>query len=75
VHDLAVGGDRRLSFALRWHGERPALLWELSGATTPSTVSTSRSCMRGGGLDPAWSSDQASGEALLAVPPGAPAIT
>ena len=75
VHDLAVGGDRRLSFALRWHGERPALLWELSGATTPSTVSPPRLSVLGGGLDPGWSSDQASGEALLAVPPGAPAIT
>ena len=28
VHDLPTAYGR-LSFAIRWHGERPALLWEL----------------------------------------------
>lgn len=68
VHDLAVAFGRRLSFALRWHGERPALLWELTpaaGAATPTVLT-------GGGLDPGWSSTETSGEALLGIPPGAP---
>lgn len=36
-----------ISFALRWHGERPALLWELDGSTTTRLTAP--------GLDPAWS--------------------
>ncbi len=48
-----------LAFAVRWHGERPALLWEIEpkGAT-----------LRARALDPAWSTDDAAGEALLATP-------
>jgi hypothetical protein len=68
VHDLEVARGRRLSFAIRWHGERPALLWEWTmppGSATPALV--------GGGLDPNWSSLEESGEALLGIPPGAPA--
>jgi hypothetical protein len=45
-----------VGFALRWHGDRPALLWDLS-APVPLTC---------GGLDPAWSAVAARGEALLA---------
>lgn len=71
AHDLQMGVGRRLSFALRWHGERPALLWELSG-DDPRGRPTA---LRGGGVDPTWSSDQAQGEALLSVPPGAPATS
>ncbi len=50
----------RLSFAIRWHGERPALLWELDlhpGVNPP--------VMGAPGLDQGWSSEQTSGEALL----------
>jgi hypothetical protein len=43
-------------FALRWHGERPALLWDLS---EPTRLTCS-------GLDPAWSAAAEQGEALLA---------
>lgn len=68
VHDLDVGDGRRVSFALRWHGERPALLWESTDPSPDGTV------LYGGGLDPSWSSGQRSGEALLAVPPGAPPV-
>lgn len=71
VHDLPVALGRRLSFALRWHGERPAVLWEV----TPDTGSTSPTVLTGGGLDPAWSTAETSGEALLGVPPGAPLPT
>jgi hypothetical protein len=49
-----------LSFAVRWHGDRPALLWELDRrATTPVTITAP-------GLDPNWSTTEVRGEALLA---------
>lgn len=51
-------GAAEVSFAVRWHGERPALLWECSG---PLHLTCAR-------LDPAWSSDATRGEALLGVP-------
>jgi hypothetical protein len=54
----------RLSFALRWHGERPALLWELDRHAGIGPVR-----LTAPGLDPAWSSDHASGEALLSPVP------
>lgn len=68
VHDMEVGADRRLSFAVRWHGERPALLWEWTGDGRPGWATV----LSGGGLDPSWSASSPTGEALLAVPPGAP---
>jgi hypothetical protein len=58
VHD-APTHHGTLSFAVRWHGERPALLWELRprrGETVRITVP---------GLDPSWSTTELSGEALL----------
>jgi hypothetical protein len=48
-----------ISFAVRWHGSRPALLWD-----APAGVE-----LRASALDPAWSSTIAVGEALLAEPP------
>ena len=48
-------GLATLGFAVRWHGERPALLWE-SSAALHLTCSN---------LDPAWSTDAPRGEALL----------
>ncbi len=59
VTALPVRGGR-LSFSIRWHGERPAVLWEFDGGGTP--VFTCRA------LDPNWSSGEQSGEALLAAP-------
>ena len=44
-----------VSFSVRWHGDRAALLWE----APPGARVTAP------GLDPAWSTDAASGEALL----------
>jgi len=49
-----------LSYAVRWHGERPALLWDGPPGTTVEVP----------GLDAAWQSDAASGEALLGPVPG-----
>jgi hypothetical protein len=66
VHD-APTRHGLLSFAVRWHGTRPALLWQLDRARRgrPVTI-TAR------GLDPSWSTTELTGEALLAPvePPG-----
>jgi hypothetical protein len=47
--------------AIRWHGPRPALLWECSAPVTLTCP----------GLDPMWSDARPSGEALLAAPASA----
>ncbi len=47
----------RLSFAIRWHGERPALLWDLDA---PEPVR-----LRCSALDAEWSTLDAKGETLL----------
>ncbi len=47
------------SFAVRWHGARPALLWDVPPGSTVSAPE----------LDPAWSSDEPVGETLLAAAP------
>jgi hypothetical protein len=56
VHDAPT---RRgpVSYAVRWHGTRPALLWD-----APDGVE-----LRAPGLDPSWSSSVPRGEALLAA--------
>ncbi|MEZ5340089.1 MAG: hypothetical protein R2706_01190 [Acidimicrobiales bacterium] len=46
-----------LSFAVRWHGYRPALLWDI---TTDEPV-----MLRCGGLDSSWSTTDPKGETLL----------
>jgi hypothetical protein len=57
VHEVPL---RRgpLSFAVRWHGARPALLWDAPAGVT----------LRAPALDPTWSSSQPVGETLLASP-------
>jgi len=50
-----------VSFALRWHGLRPALLWEVSSAAEGLVVTAP-------GLDSQWSSRELSGDALLSEP-------
>jgi len=52
-----------ISFSVRWHGDRPAVLWERTGG--PAGQATEISFP---GLDPSWSSGELSGEALLAAP-------
>jgi hypothetical protein len=52
-------GAAVLGVALRWHGPRPALLWELDGTHGP---------LRSSGLDPSWSADHARGEVLVTDP-------
>ncbi len=51
----------RVSFSVRWHGRRPALLWERTGSHDQVEL-------RCTGLDGSWSSVQRQGETLLAEP-------
>jgi hypothetical protein len=60
VHGVPTGPRSTVGFAVRWHGERPAVLWEQHGDTQRLTAPA---------VDPDWSSDATSGEALWAAPP------
>jgi hypothetical protein len=55
AHGLAVGPATTLSFAVRWHGAHPAVLWEVSGERVE---------LRAPAVDPTWRTSAASGEAL-----------
>jgi hypothetical protein len=61
VHD-APTRHGRVSFALRWHGEHPALLWEVVPA---EDASASPVTLRAPALAPGWSTTAAVGETLL----------
>lgn len=59
VHDApTVHGT--ISFAVRWHGDRPALLWDHTGRTVDGLR------LSAPGLDPTFATVEARGEALLA---------
>ncbi len=60
AHGLTADPYRTIGYAVRWHGARPALLWEVQGA--PGLL-----VRHGDGAD-AWHSTDASGEALLPAP-------
>ena len=62
VHD-APTSHGLMSYAVRWHGARPALLWE---RTAPPDRASRAVRITAPALDPAWSSTEARGEALLA---------
>jgi hypothetical protein len=51
AHGLPIGLASTLSFAVRWHGDRPAVLWEIAGPPMPVTHGE-------------WATGQLSGEAL-----------
>ncbi|MCY3888510.1 MAG: hypothetical protein OXG50_01245 [bacterium] len=51
-----------VSYAVRWHGARPALLWELDCRPGQKPVT-----LRAPALDQRWSSDEPTGETLLAA--------
>ncbi len=63
-----------LSYAVRWHGERPALLWELEGGPGRPGAGPSEPpvTLRAPGLDRSWSTREPRGEALLAPVVDAP---
>ena len=60
VHGVPTGPRSTVGFAVRWHGDRPAVLWEQHG---PVQVLSAPA------VDAEWSSDASSGEALWAAPP------
>lgn len=67
AHDLpTVFG--RLSFAVRWHGARPALLWDLAVRTGVDGSAGGSVRLAVPGLDPTWTSDEPCAEALLDEP-------
>ncbi|HUF33079.1 MAG TPA: hypothetical protein VMN58_07720 [Acidimicrobiales bacterium] len=69
VHD-APTHHGLVSFAVRWHGERPALLWELVPQPGVGEVRITVP-----GLDPTWSTTERAGDALLApVHPSDPVV-
>ena len=51
-----------VSFAVRYHGDRPALLWDLKVREGAGTVR-----LTAPGLDPTWSTTEPKGETLLAA--------
>jgi hypothetical protein len=63
VHGVPIGsGSARcaaLSYAIRWHGARPAVLWEVRGGPVELTAPA---------VAPQWSSSEPSGEALWPSP-------
>ncbi|MFV2038741.1 MAG: hypothetical protein ACC660_00705 [Acidimicrobiales bacterium] len=62
AHNVPVTGGV-VSFGVRWHGDRPALLWDVqTGSPTPGVCAP--------GLDSGWSDERAHGEALLNAMPG-----
>lgn len=62
AYGLPVGNGATVSYAVRWHGARPAILWEVVGGAVTLTAPV---------VAPAWSSSASSGEALWPAPPGA----
>lgn len=65
VHGLATSPSTTASFAVRWHGERPAVLWEQQGADPIELTAPD--------IDPTWSTTERSGETLWPAPEAAPA--
>jgi hypothetical protein len=55
AHGLVVAASTTLSFAVRWHGARPAVLWELTGGTVE---------LRAPAVATGWRTTAAAGEAL-----------
>jgi hypothetical protein len=63
VHDAPTRAGL-VSFAVRWHGARPALLWDAPAGAR----------LRAPALDPQWSSAAPAGDALLRAWPREPAV-
>ncbi len=57
----------QVSFAVRWHGARPAILWEVEPGD--GVDRDAPPVLRAPGLDPTWSDRRWEGEALLAEVP------
>lgn len=59
AHRVPAGPGRTISLAIRWHGERPAVIWEVDGQPGLSLHS---------GVDRSWTSVELTGEALWSAP-------
>ncbi len=55
AHGLSAGAETTVSFAVRWHGQHPAVLWQVDGPQVVLTAPT---------IDPDWRAADASGEVL-----------
>ena len=55
VYGIPTGTDSAVSFAIRWHGERPAVLWEQTGNPIELTAPL---------IAPDWATSETKGEAL-----------
>lgn len=64
VYGVPTASGASVSFALRWHGERPAVLWEQTGGAIELSAPV---------LAPGWSSAEQTGETLWPVPPNSAA--
>ncbi|MGI9598003.1 MAG: hypothetical protein ACR2QK_17705, partial [Acidimicrobiales bacterium] len=65
VHRAPILGWR-ISFAIRWHGYRPALLWDLECDQPEGWAERPPPILTCPGLDPGWRTTEAKGETLLA---------
>lgn len=59
AYGLPIGPATTVSYAVRWHGDRPAVLWELDGPTVALTACA---------VAPSWSTAEPKGEALWPPP-------
>jgi len=55
IYGIPAGPATTVSYAIRWHGDRPAVLWETDGPTIELTSPV---------IAPQWSTGEAKGEAL-----------
>jgi hypothetical protein len=63
VHGVPTAPGRTVSYAVRWHGDRPAVLWEQTGEPVELTAPV---------VAPGWTTTERSGEALWPVPADRP---
>jgi hypothetical protein len=56
-HKLLASPEHLISYAVRWHGEKPALLWEIDGPVGTKVVASA--------IDRTFSSTEMRGETLL----------
>jgi len=59
AHHVPAGPRSRVSYAVRWHGSRPAVLWEVDGEPV---------ALSGGLAAPGWYTTDSRGEALWPSP-------
>lgn len=59
VFGIPTGADSSVSFGIRWHGERPAVLWEQEGTAIGLTAPVAA---------PGWQTSEVKGEALWPAP-------